>query len=523
MRFVTALICAALLAFSAAGNRQTETCTVSLSLESGSGLVRVADTDGKAVAIPGLLSRGVGLAAESPISRWSVLMGPTQVELPRKKLTFHGFTGLDTEMGTITVDLADRDAAKVMIPAKRFYNAASQEYRSANTHLHLMKLSREESDRYLLEVPKADGLDVLFVSYLERAEADREYITNRYSRAELEELGRKSGVAIGNGQEHRHNFAAQGQGYGHVMLLDIKQLVQPVSIGPGIMKMGTDGLPIQRGLELARRDGATAIWCHNNWGFENIPNWVTGRLDAQNIFDGGEHGSYKDSFYRYLNAGLRVPFSTGTDWFMYDFARVYVTADKPLSPRDWLKQLAAGRSYITNGPFLEFRVAGKTLGDTVKLNGAESVTIVARGIGRTDFERIELVRNGDVIRVAKTQPEGGHFTAEMRFELNVTGPCWLALRTPPPAVKNDPELTAKVPQNELGQPLFSHTSPIYVEFAGRSYFDPAVAQAMLAEVERNMSEIEKLGTFADNLERSRVLEVHAEAAGVLRKSIAAAR
>src|SRR6185369_12012043 len=209
MRIVTAVICVALLVFTAAGNRQAETCTVSLTLRSGSGLVCVFDADGKSVAIPGLLSRGVGLAAEAPISRWSVLMGQTQVELPRKKLTFQGFSGLDTEMGTVTVDLAERDSATVTIPVKRFYDAAASGYRSANTHLHLMKLSREESDRYLLEVPKADGLDVLFVSYLERAEADREYITNRYSREELEELGKKTGVAIGNGQEHRHNFTAQ--------------------------------------------------------------------------------------------------------------------------------------------------------------------------------------------------------------------------------------------------------------------------------------------------------------------------
>ena len=30
-------------------------------------------------------------------------------------------------------------------------------------------------------------------------------------------------VPIGNGEEHRHNFAGWGQGYGHVMLLDLHQ------------------------------------------------------------------------------------------------------------------------------------------------------------------------------------------------------------------------------------------------------------------------------------------------------------
>ena len=36
-----------------------------------------------------------------------------------------------------------------------------------------------------------------------------------------------------------------------------------------------------------------------------------------------ETGSYEENYYRYLNVGLRLPISTGTDWFLYDFARVY--------------------------------------------------------------------------------------------------------------------------------------------------------------------------------------------------------
>ena len=95
---------------------------------------------------------------------------------------------------------------------------------------------------------------------------------------------------------HRHNFEAYGDGYGHVMLLDIKRLIQPVSIGPGLMTTGSDGIPLRRGIDTARQDEATVIWCHNSLGLEDLPNWMSGVLDAQNIFDGGEHGSYKDTY-----------------------------------------------------------------------------------------------------------------------------------------------------------------------------------------------------------------------------------
>ena len=62
-------------------------------------------------------------------------------------------------------------------------------------------------------------------------------------------------------------------------------------------------------------------------------------------------------------------------------------------------------------------------------------------------------------------------------------PGWLALRTPPPPVKDDPQLTEPVGQNILGRELFAHTSAVYVEVAGRRHLDPKVAQQLLAEMQ----------------------------------------
>ena len=96
-------------------------------------------------------------------------------------------------------------------------------------------------------------------------------------------------------------------------------------------------------------------------------------------------------------------------------------AEKAVTPREWLKGLAAGQSYITNGPFLELRAAGRGLGETVALAAAGPVEIAARAVGRADFERIELVQNGNVIRSEASRPEAGHFVAEMRFPLKIDG------------------------------------------------------------------------------------------------------
>ena len=253
--------------------------------------------------------------------------------MPATRLEFQALAGLETERASESIDLAGKTQATLRMPLVRFARARANGYVAGNTHLHLMKLSKQQADRYLTEVPLADGLDIVFLSYLERAEADLEYTSNHYTPDELRRLSHEH-LRFGHGEEHRHNFDSHGEGYGHILLLDIPYIIQPVSIGPGIMQEGTDGIPLQRGIREARSDGAAVIWCHNTFGHEDLPNWVAGLLDAQNIHDGGEHGGYADTYYRYLNLGMKVPFSTGTDWFIYDFSRVYAPVAGELWWRD---------------------------------------------------------------------------------------------------------------------------------------------------------------------------------------------
>ena len=356
-------------------------------------------TDGAIPALVRILNPASGKAI--PLSdefhramNWYSLDAAATVTVPQMKLKLDALRGLTTELSTKTLDLTGKAEAKVTIPLKSFYDTEFRDLRSANTHLHLMKLTHEEALRYLRVVPQSDNLDLVFLSLLRRIPDERDYISNRiveesFQGGSLQRLS-QHGVLFDNGQEHRHNFGRGGEGYGHVMLLNIAKLIEPVSIGPGIMQTGTDGIPIQRGIKEARQDGATVVWCHNTFGYEDVPNWLAGLVHAQNIFDDGRHGTYKDSFYRYLDLGLKVPFSTGTDWFVYDFARAYVQVDGELTSEKWLDELRKGRSFITNGAFLEMETERARLGDTLTLAGPNRVTFVGRGMGRLDFGSLEL-------------------------------------------------------------------------------------------------------------------------------------
>src|SRR5207237_6244528 len=151
------------------------------------------------------------------------------------------------------------------------------------------------------------------------------------------------------------------------MFLNIKELVKPVSLGPGITGQGFDALPLRPGIDNARKQGGTVIWCHNTFGVEDVASAFTGRLDALNVFDGSRAGRYEDNYYQYLNVGLRMPISTGTDWFLYDFARVYAEVRGQLTIPAWLDAVKAGRCQATNGPLLSLQVDGRPMGELIEL------------------------------------------------------------------------------------------------------------------------------------------------------------
>ena len=479
---------------------QQEACQLTIELVDSQtrkpmlGLVRLSNaSSGNHLALPDAIDRDMN---------WYVVDPKVPLTIPAVPLRIEALHGIEYGRAVRSMDLRGVSKAKISVPLKRIYNPRTANWRSGNTHLHLMKLTHAEAVRYLQMVPQADGLDLLFVSHLRRLPDERHYITNEivensFQGGALQRLS-QGATRFGNGQEHRHNFGAYGEGYGHVMLLNLRELIRPVSIGPGIMNgEGSDGIPLQRGIRRARKDGATTIWCHNTYGFEDVPNWLSGELDAQNIFDGSPQGSYQESFYRYLNLGMKVPFSTGTDWFIYDFSRVYVPLQGELSVDAWLRGLRAGQSYITNGTFLEFSVNGKSLGDTISLSGPGKLEIRGRGLGRNDFRGLELIHNGQRIEQVTTRSMEGHFAAELGLSLPIKESGWLALRIPLDAGRN-----------ELDKPLFAHTSPVYVEVAGQRIFDPQVADTLIQEIESNMQTIRDKGKFANAQELEAVLRVH---------------
>ncbi len=476
--------------------------------EAITGMVRVLGDDGRMLELPNLFARTAGLVKDLPGVHWYCipLIG-AETSVPRGKWRIEGVSGLETKLVAADLDLRDKVPSEITLRLPALFRPEKDGWVAGNTHLHLRNFTLEKSDAYLRNSPSADRLRVMFISYLERDKDDLSYITNKYPIGDLPQFA-GTGVIVNNGEEHRNNFKAFGQGYGHVMFLNIKNLVQPVSIGPGIMNAGFDDMPLRDGIDNARKQGGTIIWCHNTNGHEDVPCAVTGRLDAINVYDGSRTGSYEENYYRYLNIGLRMPISTGTDWFMYDFSRVYAKVVGKLTIASWLDAVKAGRCVATNGPMLMLDVNGKSLGDVLDLREPTSVTVRARAIGRHPLTRLELIQNGRVVKASgPTAKNPGEI--ELTHSVRLQEPAWFAVRI---------ESDAK---NEFGRTPFAHSSPVYVNYAGKGVFDVESAQALLKQVEEGQGVVRSAGQFSTPAARQRVEKLYEDAARNIRERITA--
>lgn len=487
------------------------------------GVFRLSDDTGRRILVEGPLSRATALSPRDigpqsflRMDSWSVAPGPVTVSVPRGLLRVEAFRGPNSLPASVDVDtrgLAEATAEAPIAPLSADFGGG---WETGNCHLHVQGMTADEAERYLCDLAAGDGYDRVYLSYLERAEADAAYISNTFTSADLERFSARSGVRFGYGEEYRHNFARNSEGYGHVMFLDLTQLILPASLGEAITKLSNDDFGLRPGIERARAQAATILWCHAARGTEDIPNWVSGLVDVQMLFDTGNIGSYGDALYPYLNIGLRVPLATGTDWFFRDASMTCVMAEEGADSASWLEALRAGRSFITNGPLLELTVNGAPIGSELTADAGDTLRIEARALCRGAMAPLELVHNGAVVATAEARLVEGRYEAALSSEAKAGKSGWYAVRTMPLSSNYDHPDPLTPPFNDYGKPLFAHSSPIYVTVGGRPVYDAASGHALLTDVLRSEERIASEGAFSGPDERDAVLKIYRDAAAVLR-------
>jgi hypothetical protein len=383
--------------------------------------------------------------------------------VPAGKYHVRVFRGAEYEVATREIDVKPDENTDVAVRLTRWTHQAKAGWFSGENHIHANYGYGQwfNSPRTMLQQCAGEDLNVC---NLVIANSDTDGIFDRhYFRGGPDPLSTAETILYWN-QEFRSTL------WGHMTLVNLKQLVEPIMTG---FKDTTNPWDIPTNSDIADRthwqkgvvnythvaQNADEPWT-SPYAAKGIPVDVAlGKIDTLDI-----NNSYAGSvpvWHRLLNCGFRVPATAGTDVFLNRIDsrlpggdRVYVKVNGPLTYEKWIGGMKAGRSFVTNGPMLELKLDDHQLGDTVKLAEPRKVAMHSKAAAAFPLGKFELLYNGQVIRIAKLDEGQKNVVIDGEIMLDKSG--WIALRATGPGHPDSP-----LPG------LYAHTNPIYVEIAGQ--------------------------------------------------------
>jgi hypothetical protein len=217
-----------------------------------------------------------------------------------------------------------------------------------------------------------------------------------------------------------------------------------------------------------------------------------GKLDAFNLFDPYWTDVEYDIYYRMLNAGIRLPASTGSDWFLCSGNRVYTHSGGPFDYESWVEALTAGRTFITNGPALTLSVDGQAPGAEVEAAG-RPLSVEVGWKSHYPVHRVEVVSNG-AVTASRSFPQG---STAGRLEADVAADTdgWIAARV------------SSSSRDSYSQPVFAHTSPVYVNAGVGGPHRTEAAGQFVAEIDNSLDVVSKKGKFYTDAQRKEVFDL----------------
>lgn len=438
--------------------------------------------------------------------------GTTTLELPVGEITIiasHGFDGAVTtkrrvragETATIDLDL----------PAPAF-DTKARGWFSGDLHSHLNyggPFQLEPKD--MVTALRGEAIDV---STPQLANLQTNLMDTRFWGWERTEQ-----PLIRFSQEVRSHFL------GHVGIVGAGALHTPWFFGPGYPAYDRLDISNASPLRFARAHGGLNAYVHpvsvadpfptgaepTGIPLELVPDALAGDVDTIELacLWSDELGT-AELWYRLLNLGLPIMPSGGSDT-MHNFhrtmavgaTRVYAKPNGPLGIASFLDAVRQGRSFVTNGPMIDFTVGGVGPGGTVQ--GGTRLPFSIDAWSAAPVDEVEVLVNG---RVAWS---GGGLKGSRQYVGTVDVPAggWVAARVRggSPAWPSQDSY------------LFAHTAPVWLGERGSR--DPAAARTAAGDLLRWMDVADaRLATGYDGVPatqlRSRFAEGRAKLEGFVR-------
>ena len=445
--------------------------------------LEVLDPAGHPAVVPGVFPRFDG--TNGRIYFYSP--GVIEVEVPAASAgevritATHGFSSLPA---TASVAVAPGETAEADLAFEPLWDARAAGYRSADHHFHLnyggvTRLSPDDLE--LLLAGEDMDLGTPLMANLHHRRNDTEFFMDR----RVDEV-----PAVLFGQEIRSHFL------GHLGLVGIESVFWPWFWGPGYPVYEADDRPNLDALSHSRSQGGVSAYMHpvsrpDPFGSAEglgaipimvIPDALLGDLDTLEVacLWTNEFGT-ADLWHRFLNLGVPLAASAGTD-VMLDYhrtmavgtTRIYVYVPGPFRIGPYLEALKAGKSFVTTGPLLDFRVEGARPGEATGQGGEAGWTLTLAHTG--PVSQVDLLVNGAVVETVSGLDGPG--VRELSGTLTLPAGGWAAARAHG-GEESWPGMNGSV---------FAQTSPVWVGEVGSR--DPAAAEAAARDLLRALDHSE---------------------------------
>lgn len=361
--------------------------------------------------------------------------------------------GPEFRLATRRLEVEPGGRADVAFVLDRWATPTREGWYSADAHLHIAR-SIPELNPYISKWMQAEDIHV--ANLLQWGHSQHFQNAPQYAHGERG-LYREGDYILAAGQENPRT-----QLLGHTIVLGAKS---PIHVAAPYLVYG-------RVLQEARRQGAVAGYAHGHKRSIGLRTGLAidlpdGLLSFLEVLQYGRAGY--DRYYEILNTGFRMAPIAGSDYpcgsFKEPWGRFYTRVDGPLTYAAWIEGVRRGRTYVTSGPLLTFRVQGKNIGDEVLLGRPGRVWVDATvrfDPERDDVEALELVQNGSVLR---RFPRGARKKeVRARFRHEVREASWLAVRVVGTKVAARQATGTPAANEHLAST--AHSGPIYVGIRG---------------------------------------------------------
>ncbi|MFN7996406.1 MAG: CehA/McbA family metallohydrolase [Bryobacteraceae bacterium] len=315
-----------------------------------------------------------------------------------------------------------------------------------------------------------------------------------------------------------YNEEFRNEPMGHIGLVNLKRIVEPISTGrlglhwPTVMRFESLNMPLPlhgddtspdypllvEVMRQAHQQGGYVDWVHlrpSQWEFPLDA--AERQIDFADIMTHTELPRDLQLWYALLNCGFEIPACAGTDRIEptdpIGHQRVYVHPEGALSYENWMHALKQGNSFVTNGPMLRLKVDGADPGKRISIDRETSVGAEVTATSQLPFERLEIIVNGEIVHAApaiENQRSG-----KLKFRYPATKSAWLAARC---MGKPHPELF-------YTHPVFAHSNPVYIQYGDDRIEDAGSARYLLSFLRKLENWARAEAHFANASQRAEVL------------------